>query len=149
LRAESLKAISRKEAESKKAGKMIQYASLSATKSYLHRLGFGIVRKGKSSFVDGHERVDVLASRTVFLQQYFQLYDNGLNYVLVDGEYVDKDQLLIEDPDRFAKLKPGDYVRLPESGRPVMATEGGRPALDGRIPIFCYQDESTFRVNDN
>ena len=55
LRAESLKAISRKEAELKKAGKMIQYASLSATKSYLHRLGFGIVRKGTSSFLDGYE----------------------------------------------------------------------------------------------
>lgn len=148
LRHISLKAIAKKASDAKKAGKRVQYASLSAAKSYLHRLGFNIVRKGKSSFVDGHERADVLASRTVFLKEYFDFYDNGLNFVLVDGEYVDKDQLLIQDPDKFDRLKPEDYVRLPESDRPVMAAENGRPALDGRIPIFCYQDESTFRVND-
>jgi len=30
----------------------------------------------------------------------------------------------------------------------MMEAVSGRPALAGKIPIFCYQDESTFRVND-
>ena len=148
FRSQSLKAISSREEAARRAGKEIQYVSLSAAKSYLHRLGFSVIRKGKGSFVDGHERDDVLASRVSFLKDYFQFYDNGLNYILIDGEYVDKDQVLIEDPDRFSNLKPEDYVRLPEFARPTMEAANGRPALGGRIPIFCYQDESTFRVND-
>ena len=90
----------------------------------------------------------MLLSRVEFLKEYFDFYDNGLNYVIVDGEYVDKDQLLIEDPDKFEQLGEGDYVRLPEVFRPKMEAVSGRPALAGKIPIFCYQDESTFRVND-
>ena len=64
LRAESLKAISKK--TKIYAGKKVEYASLAAAKSYLHRLGFSVIRKGKSSFVDGHERCDVLESRADF-----------------------------------------------------------------------------------
>ena len=39
-------------------------------------------------------------------------------------------------------------MRLPADQRPALPAANGRPALNGRIPIFCYQDESTFRVND-
>ena len=144
-----MKAISRQDKAAKKAGKVVQYASVSAAKSYSHRLGFPVIRKGKNSFVDGHERADVLASRCVYCKEYFDFYDNGLNFVIADGEHIDKDQLLIQDPEKSDQLKPNDYAQLPAGRRPMMAAANDRPALDGRIPIFCYQDESTSRVNDN
>jgi hypothetical protein len=71
LRSQSLKAALRQQEAARKAGKAVQYASLSAVKSYLNKLGFSVVRNGKSSFVDGHEREDVIVSRIVFLETYF------------------------------------------------------------------------------
>jgi hypothetical protein len=147
-RSQSLKAAQRKEQSATLVGKEVQYVSRSAAKSYLHRLGFNVVRKGKHSFVDGHERDDVLASRAQFLQDYFDFYDNGLNYVKINGAYVDKDQIIAQDLDTYNSLQSEDFVQLPEDRRPKMVASNGRPALAGKIPIFCYQDESTFRVND-
>ena len=123
LRSQSLKAAQRKERSANLVGKEVKYVSKSAAKSYLHRLGFNVVRKGKHSFVDGHERDDVLASRVQFLQDYFDFYDNGLNYVEVNGEYVDKDQLIAQDLDTFNSLKPEDFVQLPEDRRPKMGDQ--------------------------
>ena len=65
---------------------------------------------------------------------------------------MDKDQIIAQDLEAFNLLQPEDFVQLPADRRPTMEACDGRPALNGKIPIFCYHDESTFRacfrVND-
>ena len=41
---------------------------------WVHRIGFKIHTMGKSIYVDGHEREDVVQSRQQFLQDYEDLY---------------------------------------------------------------------------
>ena len=120
----------------------VEYVSQSTALSYLHRLGFSVRHVGKSSFVDGHERDDVVLSRKKFLDKYFDLYDNGENFIVVDGKHIDKDEYYLSNPEEYAKLPATRFTQLPEERRPVIA------GLEGRIPIFIYHDESTFRVND-
>lgn len=62
--------------------------SVEAARLWLHKLGFGVLDRGRGVYIDGHDRSDVLEARSKFLDDMERLWW-GRGYLYVGGEEAD------------------------------------------------------------
>ena len=94
--------------------------SVETARQWMHRLGFEVVWKKKGTYVDGHERPDVVEYRTKFLRRMVGL-------VFLNPENA---------PTEEAK-----------NALPVDLHSPPREIIDKTVVLF--HDESTFQANDD